>query len=292
MPAPRHIAVQIGNPADLASSASPPSCHDPAPISPGITACSPRTSSTVTASSPTPPIKAPASLLRLVHPPCAGCSGSNASSISTSSAVWRYVACHRVHRHARDHQENPHSSRRARSRPHPQPPRTTAACARCRTPRLPVSDRALTAPTGAPRPHCASPPRPPPARVLLAMLALLPNPNRISSTAQISALAPATNPTTITPILPQQRRSAGCFSYPWTPCRRCGGGTYPAAGTDGAQGAVIAGVREAAVDRYAPRRGRLAAPFLCSRYSPGRLDPTPDCRNRSSETISPSTVVA
>ena len=45
------------------------------------------------------------------------------------------------------------------------------------------------------------------------MLALLPNPNRISSTAQIPALAPATNPTTITPILPQQRRSAGCFSY-------------------------------------------------------------------------------
>ena len=90
-------AVQIGNPADLASPASPPLkcrsrselalCHDPAPISPVITACSPRTSSTVTASSPTPPIKPPASLLRLVHPPCAGCSGSNASSISTSSAV-------------------------------------------------------------------------------------------------------------------------------------------------------------------------------------------------------------
>ena len=55
---------------------------------------------------------------------------------------------------------------------------------------------------------------PPPPRVLLAMLALLPNPNRISSTANIPALAPATNPTTITPILPQQRRSAGCFSYP------------------------------------------------------------------------------
>ena len=54
----------------------------------------------------------------------------------------------------------------------------------------------------------------PPARVLLAMLALLPNPNRISSTANIPALAPATNPTTITPILPQQRTSAGCFSYP------------------------------------------------------------------------------
>ena len=53
-------------------------------------------------------------------------------------------------------------------------------------------------------------------RVLLAMLALLPNPNRISSTANIPALAPATNPTTITPILPQQRRSAGCFSYPYT----------------------------------------------------------------------------
>ena len=61
---------------------------------------------------------------------------------------------------------------------------------------------------------------PPPARVLLAMLALLPNPNRISSTAQISALAPATNPTTITPILPQQRRSAGCFSYPLREHRR------------------------------------------------------------------------
>ena len=211
------IAVQIGNPADLASSASPPSCHDPAPISPGITACSPRTSSTVTASSPTPPIKAPASLLRLVHPPCAGCSGSNASSISTSSAVWRYVACHRVHRHARDHQENPHSSRRARSRPHPQPPRTTAACARCRTPRLrPCPDCAHGGATASLR--LTTPP--PPARVLLAMLALLPNPNRISSTAQIPALAPATNPTTITPILPQQRRSAGCFSYPLREHRR------------------------------------------------------------------------
>ena len=62
-------------------------CHDRAPISSVITACSPRTSSTVTASSPTPPIKPPASLLRLVHPPCAGCSGPTASSISTSSAV-------------------------------------------------------------------------------------------------------------------------------------------------------------------------------------------------------------
>ena len=53
-----------------------------------------------------------------------------------------------------------------------------------------------------------------PEPTLVPLLVLLPNPNRISSTAKIPALAPATNPTTITPILPQQRRSAGCFSYP------------------------------------------------------------------------------
>ena len=69
-------AVQIGNPADLASPASPPLkcrsrselalCHAPAPISPDTTACSPRTSSTASASSPsrcarsaTPPCPAP-----------------------------------------------------------------------------------------------------------------------------------------------------------------------------------------------------------------------------------------
>ena len=53
------------------------------------------------------------------------------------------------------------------------------------------------------------------ARLPFAVLALLPNPNRIRSTAKIPALGRATNPTTITPILPRQRRSAGCFTYPY-----------------------------------------------------------------------------
>ena len=44
--------------------------------------------------------------------------------------------------------------------PHPQPPRATAGCARSRTPRLPVTDRALTAPTEALR--LTAPHNPPP----------------------------------------------------------------------------------------------------------------------------------
>ena len=72
-------AVQIGNPADLASPASSPLkcrsrselalCRVPAPISPDTTACSPRTSSTAAVSSPNLPIKPPASLMRLVPRP-------------------------------------------------------------------------------------------------------------------------------------------------------------------------------------------------------------------------------
>ena len=62
-------AVQIGNPADLASPASPPSYHAPAPISPDTTACSPRTSNTAAVSSPALPIKRPASPMRLVVRP-------------------------------------------------------------------------------------------------------------------------------------------------------------------------------------------------------------------------------
>ena len=77
---------------------------------------------------------------------------------------------------------------------------------------LPVSPSptvALTAPTRARRPHCASPPNP------SRLASLLPCSRccrtRIASDRphKIPALGPATNPTTITPILPQQRRSAG-----------------------------------------------------------------------------------
>ena len=52
------------------------------------------------------------------------------------------------------HQASSRSERNRCVRPQPNSP----------SPRLPVSDRALTAPTGAPRPHCASPPCPPGAR--------------------------------------------------------------------------------------------------------------------------------
>ena len=52
------------------------------------------------------------------------------------------------------------------------------------------------------------------------MLASLPTPNRIRSTANCRRsdrqLGPTTNLTTTTPILPQQRRSAGYFTYPST----------------------------------------------------------------------------
>ena len=58
-------AVPIGNPADLASPALPRWSHDPAPTSPDTTACSPRTSGTATTSSPTPLIKAHATLTYL-----------------------------------------------------------------------------------------------------------------------------------------------------------------------------------------------------------------------------------
>ena len=51
------------------SPVSPPSCHAPAPISPDTTACSPRTSNTADVSSPTLPIKPPASPMRLVPRP-------------------------------------------------------------------------------------------------------------------------------------------------------------------------------------------------------------------------------
>ena len=91
-------AVQIGNPADLASPVSPPlKCRSlrelalsrvPAPTSPGTMACcSPRTASTATASSPTLPTSPPASLRRLAPRPCAECNGSGASSTSTSNTV-------------------------------------------------------------------------------------------------------------------------------------------------------------------------------------------------------------
>ena len=98
--------------------------------------------------------------LRLVHPPCAGCSGSNASSISTSSAV-RCVAVRCVSSRA---STRPRSSRESSLiSPCAKPTAsTTPAHHRCApAAELPVSDRALTAPTGAPRPHCASPPNPP-----------------------------------------------------------------------------------------------------------------------------------
>ena len=44
------------------------------------------------------------------------------------------------------HRENPHPSRRARDRRHQSPPRTAAACARRRTPGLPITEPTLTAP--------------------------------------------------------------------------------------------------------------------------------------------------
>ena len=67
-PSGRPPAVQIGNPADLASPASPPSCHAPAPISLDTTACLPRTSNTATSSSPTVIVQPPANPMRLLPP--------------------------------------------------------------------------------------------------------------------------------------------------------------------------------------------------------------------------------
>ena len=80
----------------------------------------------------------------------------------------------------------------------------------------PVTGRVLTAPTGAPRPRRASPPkRPGPPPCCRARFAADSKSHQIDR--GMSALKPTTNLTTTTPILPEQRRSAGCFSYPSPP---------------------------------------------------------------------------
>ena len=77
----------------------------------------------------------------------------------------------------------------------------------------PVTGRVLTAPTGTPRPRRASPPkRPCPPLCCRARFAADSKSHQIGR--GMSALEPTTNLTTTTPILPEQRRSAGCFSYP------------------------------------------------------------------------------
>ncbi len=77
----------------------------------------------------------------------------------------------------------------------------------------PVTGRVLIAPTGTPRPRRASPPKrsgPPPC--CRARFAADSKSHQIDR--GMSAFEPTTNLTTTTPILPEQRRSAGCFSYP------------------------------------------------------------------------------
>ena len=81
----------------------------------------------------------------------------------------------------------------------------------------PITGHVLTAPTGAPRarraPHLPSAPGPPPC--CRGRFAADSKSHQIDR--RTSALEPTTNLTTTTPILPEQRRSAGCFSYPSAP---------------------------------------------------------------------------
>ena len=57
------------DPVDFIARLARPRPHVPAPISPDTTACSPRTASTATASSPNPPTNPPVSLIRLIGLP-------------------------------------------------------------------------------------------------------------------------------------------------------------------------------------------------------------------------------
>ena len=147
------------------------------------------------------------------------------------------------------HREDPYPSRCARDRLHRPPTRTAAACARSAIPGLPTTDRFLTASTrraaatlrltSCPRPHS------PPGR-----LSSLPvPPNRIASTAKW--LRSDRQRTCQRPhqYSPNQRRSAGCFSYPLDP----------------KVGRSPQGPRHAAQDV------ELTEPFLASRRETGLL---------------------
>ena len=65
--------------------------------------------------------------------------------------VWRHVARHRVHRHARGHRQVPHPSRRPQGQLQRPPPRTAAACPASATPSLPITAPIVSAPAVAPR---------------------------------------------------------------------------------------------------------------------------------------------
>ena len=127
--------------------------------------------------------------------------------------MWRHDARHRAHRDSRGHREEPYPSRCARDRLNRPPTRTAAACARSAIPGLPTADRFLTASTGAQRPRCASPPALGPQPTWQALIiAGSTKSHRLDR--EMAALGPTTNLSATTSRLPQQRRSAGCFSCP------------------------------------------------------------------------------
>ena len=149
-----------------------------------------------------------------------GISASRVASRSSSmpstvvvQCVWRHVARHRVHRGARTHREDPHPSRRGWDRVDQPSPRTAAACARSRTPGHPITERILTASTGAQRRAAPHLPHPGPQPAWQALIvAGSTKSHRLDR--EMAALGPPTNLSATTSILPQQRRSAVCPAYP------------------------------------------------------------------------------
>ena len=157
-------AVQIGNPADLASPASPP------------LKCRSRTSSLHTTpphlshpvprrvrpelQTPPPHHPQPCPSLR-PRAPCVSSCAHELDAVARASLphrhrtpwrVWRHVARHRVHRHARGHRQVSHPSRRPQGQLQRPPPRTAAACPASATPSLPITAPIVSAPAVAPRP--------------------------------------------------------------------------------------------------------------------------------------------
>ena len=195
-------------------------CLAPAPISPDTTACSPRTSYTATTSSPTVLIK-PAREPHAPPPPNElDATASSASSTSTSNTV----VCVAARCASSRASTLPRSSRGSSliSPPARPAPSTTPAHPRSvwapRNPAPPITDHLLTAPTGAPRPRCASPaalrPTPCLTRSHHCRLHKISSPRPRNVCARTDNVPDNDHASSTTPLLLQQRRSAGYFAYP------------------------------------------------------------------------------
>ena len=139
-------------------------------------------------------------------------------------ATLRVIACIDTPLKCRSRSELARSSRGASliSPPARPTPSTTPAHRRSvwapRNPAPPFTDPLPTAPTGAPRPRCLSPPalRPPACltRSHHGRLHQIASPRPRNVCARTDNVPDNIHTSSTTPLLPQQRRSAGYFAYP------------------------------------------------------------------------------